>query len=117
MTRKRNDKHSTEFGLWLREQKVIESKKGYLASNLDFIWANWKNKKWLLIEEKRYMSDMKRWQREMFKTLHNAAKNEPNYKGFYFIQFEKTNPEDGRIYINYKEKTKQDLFNLLMFRS
>lgn len=116
MTRKRNDNHSTEFGLWLREQKDIDSKKGFLASNLDFIWANWKNNKWLLIEEKRYMSKMKRWQREIFVTLHKAALNDPNYQGFYFIQFEKTSPDDGRIYINNNLRTKGELLDLLLFR-
>jgi len=116
MTRKRNDNHSTEFGLWLREQKVIDSKKGFLASNLDFIWTNYKNKKWLLIEEKRYMAKIKQWQRKMFITLHNAAKNDSNYQGFYFIQFEKTSPEDGKIYINHELRTKKELLDLLLFR-
>lgn len=116
MTVQRRDKHSTEFGLWLREQEEIDSSKGYLASNLDFIWRNYKTGQWMLIEEKRYKADMKNWQRETFKILHNAALSDKKYRGFYFVQFENTSPDDGRIWINYKEKTRQDLINLLQFK-
>ena len=54
MTRKRYDKHSTEFGLWLREQKELDSKFGYVATNLDYMWKNYKTGLWMFLEEKRY---------------------------------------------------------------
>jgi hypothetical protein len=117
MTSKRRDNHSTEFGLWLREQKDIDSKKGFIASNLDYIWRNYKTGNWMLIEEKRRRVDMKPWQRKIFETLHNAAKSDKNYRGFYFIQFENTSPDDGRMWINYKERTKRDWIALLKFEA
>lgn len=115
MTKQRNDSHSTEFGLWLRQQKPIDSSLGYLATNLDFIWVNYKTKQWMLIEEKRYNSELKLWQRNIFTTIHKACKSDVNYKGFHFLQFEKTSPEDGKIFWDKKEITKEDLIKILCF--
>lgn len=116
MTIKRNDQHSTEFGLWLREVPELDSSLGYLATNIDFMWRNWKRSEWMLIEEKRHRAEMKTWQKLMFKVLDTAAKNDKTYKGFYFIQFENTSPVDGRIWINGKEVTRQQLVDLLQFK-
>lgn len=115
MTAKRNDNHSTEFGLWLREQREIDSEKGYVATNLDYIWSNYKTGKWMLIEEKRYMSQVKRWQSQLFGLIIWCAKIHPKFCGFHVIRFEKTNPDDGKIYWNDREITKEDLLRILMF--
>jgi hypothetical protein len=117
MTQQRRDSHSTEFGIWLRQQDEIDSSKGYLATNLDYVWRNYKTGRWMLIEEKRHRADMKDWQRKTFKVLHDVAKNDTDYIGFFFIQFENTSPDDGRIWINYKEHTKQELIELLKFET
>jgi len=53
MTKPRFDDKSTEFGLWLRNQKEIDSGLGYITSNLDYIWRNYNTGDWMLIEEKR----------------------------------------------------------------
>lgn len=98
MTRKRNDNHSTEFGLWLREQRNIDSKFGYIATNIDYIWRNYKTGQWMIIEEKRYNTDVTFAQRKTFETI-NRSINDVNYKGFYILIFEKTSPDDGRIFI------------------
>jgi len=124
MTKKRNDSHSTEFGLWLREQDEIDSKKyGYVTTNVDYLWRNYKNEKWMLIEEKRYNCKCVFPQTEMFELLDKSIKN-TNYKGFFIIVFEKTNPDDGKIFISkgsgkYKvgkrEITKEQLLKFLKF--
>lgn len=113
MTKKRYDNHSTEFGLWLRGVPEIDSGAGYLASNLDYIWRNYKTGHWMLIEEKRFMSKMKRWQKETFKTLHQAAKSDPKYRGFAFIQFENTSPDDGKTFWNGIEISRDELVRRL----
>lgn len=108
MTRQRNDSHSTEFGLWLRQQQEIDSKYGYTASNLDFVWTNYKTKEWMLLEEKRFNSPMTYAQSQQFRVMHRALISvTPNYRGFYLIQFEHTSPEDGRIYLSNIEATKR----------
>ena len=115
MTRKRNDKHSTEFGLWLREQLEIDSKYGYVATNIDYMWRNYKTGEWMLIEEKRYNSSITKPQRRMFALLNKACKGDSLYKGFHLIQFENTSPDDGEIKIDNKVVTKEELLNFLRF--
>lgn len=117
MTRKRNDKHSTEFGLWLREKEEIDSKLGYITSNLDFIWTNYKSKLYLLIEEKRYNKQISFPQAELFKIIHKNCLNDPNYRGFHFILFEKTSPDDGWIKIDNEIVNCDNLISFLKFKS
>lgn len=114
MTRRRNDDKGTEFGDWLRAQDEIDSYKGYWASNLDYIWYNKHTKKWILIEEKRYKSGLTGTQKALFKIIKACAKTDPNYCGFYLIQFERTSPEDGRIWINSDLITKVELTQFLI---
>lgn len=115
MTKPRYDKHSTEFGLWLREQEEINSRHGFVASNLDYIWQNYKTKQWMLIEEKRYMANLTWSQMQMFKFLVKKIKYDPKFYGFFLIQFERSSPDDGNIYINHKPVTKKMLIKFLRF--
>ena len=114
MTRKRDDKYSTQFGLWLREQKAIDSKLGFRATDLDYLWDNYLTGEWMLIEEKRRMHEITYPQREQFKKLHKAISDE-KYKGFHLLQFEKESPEDGMIFLNKVEITKEELIKFLRF--
>lgn len=123
MTRKRIDKHSTEFGIWIRDQPEVDSFKGYRNYNLDIIWwhkegYNKEPKKWMLIEEKRYMASLKGDQKTTFNWLHNKIMkiNDITYQGFHLLQFEKTSPEDGKIFWDNKEITKNELLEILQFR-
>lgn len=111
MTSQRRDHHSTEFGLYLRTIRKLDSKMGYQATNLDYIWRNYRTGQWMLIEEKRYKAEMKQWQRETFQVLDAAirASGDFNYRGFVFLQFERTCPSDGRIWWNGKEVTENEL--------
>lgn len=128
MTRTRNDNHSTEFGLWLRSQPGLESRKfGFDAENLDYIWFCY-SEGWLLtIEEKRYGASSSKAQidthgivKQMlefasgqeYKTMRGKRKIE--YKGHFLIQFEKTNPDDSKwIKVNNREYTREELLFLL----
>jgi hypothetical protein len=132
MTRKRNDQHSTEFGLWIREQKELDSHIGYRNYNLDIIWwfkKSWSStepENWMLIEEKRNMAKIEGDQRQTFFWLHKKILklNDNTYRGFYVLQFENTNPDDGRIFIHkreinctttIKEVTKEELISFFKF--
>ena len=117
MTRRRYDEHSTEFGLWLREQEPIASKLGYVATNLDYIWSNYKTGEWMLIEEKRYNAKMTFAQTEQFRALHCAAISDPLYRGFHLVVFEVTSPTDGVIRINNEVVTELELIDFLMFKT
>jgi hypothetical protein len=130
MTRQRNDLHSTEFGLWLRAQPEIDSRKSineaYAANNIDFMWQDYRSAKWMLIEEKRYMSALTDSQKLMYPVIDLACSNDSNYKGFFVIKFEKTNPEDGQIFLfridgkchlHGGNITRQELLNFLQFKN
>lgn len=99
MTRPRVDDHSTEFGLWLRQQSEIDSGLGFLASNLDYIWRSYLHPGWALLEEKRHSARLKDWQRETFQIVDAAARSDPNYRGFWIVRFENTCPDDGRTWL------------------
>ena len=114
MTRPRNDSHSTEFGLWLRKQPKIGSGVGFNASNLDYIWENYKTGKWMLIEEKRYKKYCTWAQSNLFKKLNDSI-TDPLYCGFHVIRFENTSPEDGKIWWDNKEITTEELLDILRF--
>jgi hypothetical protein len=116
MTRQRNDSHSTEFGLWLRDQKVIDSSLGYVTTNIDYLWQNYKTGKWMLIEEKRYCRATTFSQQQMFNIIDKICKGDPLYCGFHVLIFENTSPEDGHIFLDGKQITTEQLLSFLMFR-
>ena len=113
MTQKRRDNHSTEFCLWLREQPEIDSKLGYVATNIDYLWRNYNTGRWMLLEEKRYGRKPKYYQQQLFDLLNWCAKHHPLFMGFYMLIFENTSPDDGTISLNGKEVTKDELIKFL----
>ncbi len=117
MTQQRRDEHSTEFGLWLRKQPEIDSGLGYIATNIDYIWENYKNGKWMIIEEKRYGFEPKFYQKKILKLLDENCRNDKNFYGVHVLVFEKTSPDDGNIFWDGKQITKDELLELLTFRS
>jgi len=114
---RRDGLDATEFSKWLREQKEIDSKDGYLATNIDYLWTNWKtNGEWMMIEEKRHCSEPKSWQVKMFETLDSACKKgDIKYRGFYILTFENTSPNDGLIWLHGNQITKEELIKFLRF--
>ena len=116
MTKKRYDQHSTEFGLWLRDQKKVDSSKGYIATNIDYVWHNYLTGKWVVIEEKRYMAKVAPWQNKIFNLAGWCFKHHPKFDGFFLLQFEKTSPIDGKIFLNGMEITVDGLLDFLQFK-
>lgn len=115
MTSKRHDKNSTEFGLWLREQKEVDSDKGYICSNIDYLWSNYKTGLWMILEEKRYCRKPKWWQFGLYQLVDIACRANRNYRGFHVIIFERTSPDDGEIWLDGGWIQKNDLLEFLMF--
>ncbi len=115
MTTQRRDDHSTEFGLWLRNQNEIDSGLGFIATNIDYMWRNYKTGQWMFIEEKRYGKAPKYPQTAMFEVADNAARNDPNYKGFHYLIFEKTSPDDGLIRLDNQLISREQLILFLRF--
>lgn len=115
MTRQRIDSHSTEFGLWLREQKDIDSRLGFVATNIDYMWRNYKTGIWILIEEKRHGSQLQFPQSAMLDIVTRACQNDKNYKGLHILVFQNTSPDDGLMWLDKKQITKDELIKFLRF--
>ena len=117
MTQARRDGHSTEFGLWLRVQPEIDSKReGFVATNLDYIWSNYRSGQWMLLEEKRFGMTPRRYQLCLFALLDKLAWIDPRYRGFHLLVFERTSPDDGEIFLDGKVIDKAELLEFLQFR-
>ena len=115
MTQKRRDEHSTEFGLWLREQEEIDSSLGFVATNIDYVWRNYKTGDWMIIEEKRYGHKPKFYQLEIFKLLNWCCKHHPKFHGMHVLVFENTNPDDGKIFWDGEQISRSKLLKILRF--
>ena len=116
MTKARYDNHSTEFGLWLREQPEIDSSLGFVTTNLDYIWDNYKTDKFMLLEEKRYKGTVKFYQEKLFKRIDKLCQADPLYCGFHKLVFENTNPDDGKMWLDEKLITRDEVIQFLQFR-
>ena len=117
MTQQRRDQHSTEFGIWLRKQPEIDSGLGYTATNIDYVWRDYKRDLWMLIEEKRYGYMPKLTQINIFRLLDSGARNTKNYRGFHLLVFIETCPDDGKIVLDGNEATRDQLINFLKFNA
>lgn len=115
MTQQRRDSHSTEFGLWVRDQTKLDSRFGFTTTNIDFLWANYTNDFKLLLEEKRYGYFPKKYQVELYQWLDRCCSVDPFYKGFHILIFENTSPDDGRIFLDGYLITNEDLNSFLAY--
>ena len=64
----RNEKFATDFSLWLRNRTrdglamfrnpdPIDSRLGFITTDIDYYWSNYKTGKFMFIEEKAYMEE------------------------------------------------------------
>jgi hypothetical protein len=115
MTQERRDGGSTEFGLWLRRQPEIDSNLGYIASNIDYVWKNWKADTFMLIEEKRYGWAPKHYQWKIYEHIDSLLAGSKGYYGFHLLIFENTNPDDGKVWLDGDYITSGDLVEFLQY--
>jgi len=116
MTIKRKYSGGMDLGMWFREQPEIDSKKGYLISDVDFMYYHRYSGLWMLLEVKCKISEPKSWHRNMLLILDKCAKNDPNYRGFHLISFENSTPDNGRIFINTRHVTKEQFMLFLQYK-
>jgi hypothetical protein len=90
---------ATPFSDWLREQARIDSSLGYVTTNVDFLWSNHKTGRWIFLEEKRHGGRPSWSQARQFRELDAVVKDAPGYGGFWILRFERTTPDDGKIWL------------------
>jgi hypothetical protein len=119
-TRRRDGNPPSEFSDWFRNQPEIDSKKGFRNYNIDYLWWFKPSMEgggpYMLIEEKRYNSGLRFDQKSIFVRLSGDIKSD-DFKGFHKIIFEKTNPDDGRMWLDDEEITRDELIEFLRFEA
>jgi hypothetical protein len=115
MTKPRKYSGGTEFGMWLRNQKAIDSSKGYLATDIDWLWLNTRTGQSMILEEKRFMNEPAQWQRGVLSWLHKLLKKDEGFCGAHLLQFEHSGPQDGAIYIDKEKVTELELLRFLFY--
>lgn len=119
MTRKElTNTRDLTFSNWVRAN-LPDSDTGFMVSDLDFILQNYKTKKVMLLEIKTRKSDLKTWQKKLFKNIHNwvlkGIDKDWEYLGFHVIQFENTNFNDGKVYFDYAQVSEKSIKKALSF--
>ena len=114
-TRKSYFQKGSPFSEWLREQPEIDSKLGYVTTDIDYVWRDYNTGLFLLIEEKCRMGEPDYPQMETFRILNKSIESD-NYRGIHLVQFENTSPDDGAVFLDRKEITKQELLDFLRFK-
>lgn len=124
-------KMGTNFSKYLRALEGSLSSRFFNNQNLDYIWFNYRDYWLITIEEKTNNGKSSLAQKQshslLSQMLEVASGHEydvsygskkqiakVDYKGYYIVQFEKTNPDDSKwIKINNKIHSKDDLLFLL----
>ena len=111
-----NREHDLYFSNWIRK-KLPDSYTGYRCYDIDFVLWNKNEKKIMLLELKSYNTDTKPDQHLILKNLHKwigaGIEKDWKYLGLHLIQFEKFNFENGKVYLNRKEITEEELISFL----
>ena len=118
MTKQRilKDGKDSDFSAWLRRQPEIDSQDGYITTDLDFIWTNYKTGAWMILEEKCHGGTVPTWQGQIMQKLDRLGAHDPNYKGAYLVRFENTDPQNGRVMVNKKLLSRDQLIEFLQFK-
>ena len=92
-----------------------------MVTDLDFLLYNYKTKKIMFMEVKTRHCELKRWQKIIFRNLHNWVKKgideDWTYQGYHLIQFENTNFEDGKVFFDYIESNEEKIIKILSLKN
>lgn len=110
-----------DFSGWIKVH-LPDSYYGYRVSDLDWVLANVSTKKIMLLEQKNYGSKPRKWQETLFADIDRWISTGIfyddrgwEYLGFHKVVFERTYPENGKIWFDGQEVTKEELTNKLSF--
>jgi len=102
---------------WVREH-LPDSSSGFMVSDLDFIFWNYKTRNLMLLEAKTRGSFPRPWQRNIFSMLDRmiryAVQTMPEFKmvtyhGFHVLTFQNTFFDDGEAYIDGQLSSEEDV--------
>jgi len=120
MTREeQTGERNLDFSLWVRVN-LPDSYLGYRVSDLDFILANERTKKVILLEIKSHCSGCRPWQKRLFSHVDRwvdagikALNDGWEYLGFHYITEEWTTPDNGGTWFDGESITREELIKKL----
>ena len=143
MTKKQRDNSRfTDFSKWLNMNAQLDSQKNKLdIQDLDYIIHQYDNPvksalytvedeiiKVLILEEKCFMTKQTFTQKDTHGIIDQAlhfmsgnivktyrGKKYLQYYGYYLVLFENTSPSNGKIFVNYKEISRNKFIKFLKF--
>lgn len=94
---------------WIREN-LPDSYTGTRVTDMDFVLTNINHNKVLFVEVKQYNSKVKKWQTDLYNKIVDSIRMSGELEANYCeITFEKTNFEDGKVYLNGIEATEHSV--------
>lgn len=99
---------SLAFSAWIRRE-LPNSRTGFMVTNQDWVFWNFKTRRLLLAEEKTNHGAIAPWFYQLIRDVFHPAlsaychEHGIAYHGYHLIQFERTSPEDGRIFFDRQE--------------
>ena len=101
---------------WIRSN-LPDSSMGFMVSDLDFILYNYKTKMCIFIEIKTHNAELRFWQSSMLKNLERWMEKGIDdgwlFGGVEVIKFENSSFQDGKVWLNEKETTEEELKKVL----
>lgn len=119
MTRQeQTGKRNLDFSKWIRVN-LPDSYEGFRVSDLDFVLANVKTKKIMLLEKKIYAGKCRKWQKDLFSNIDRwisaGIDGDWEYLGFHTIVFGNTAPHNGQIWLDGEPVSEKQLAAKLSF--
>jgi hypothetical protein len=122
MTRQeQTNKRSLAFSGWIRN-KLPDSATGFCVTNQDWVLWNWKERKLMFVEEKTHTGELAPWFKRLIREVLDPAikkyaeDNEIDYRGYHLLRFENEDPTDGKIFLDYREITEDELIDFLSMK-
>jgi len=107
-----------DFSGWIRKE-LPDSSTGFMVTNQDWVLWNYKTRRLMLLEEKTRFADVAPWFKRLIReVIHPALINYCgdhgiDYRGYHIVKFENTAPDNGKIFLDDIEITKEELKKIL----
>jgi hypothetical protein len=113
----RSYKRHLQFNDWIRAN-LIDSSRGLLVTDIDFVFINPKRKVLMLLEVKQKNNYPRPFQLNLFMLLDmiirkGIADSGYDYLGFHVLRFENTFWDDGKVWYDEKEITESEFKTMM----
>jgi hypothetical protein len=133
MTIPRRNGEDSPLNAWIRKQSGLDSSDGYVGTDVDMVWYNYKRAFIMLLEQKEYLAEVKPSQEAtlsvidqgLLYSLGNSGlillpkrlriPDMVHYCGCHLVVCQHTNPEDGDLYVDGVQISIEQFLRFLRF--